>query len=101
MTSKKQRKIIHVDADAFYASVEVRENPQLALKPVAVGGHPSRRGVIATCNYIARKQGIHSAMATAHAIKLCPDLVIVPPNFKLYKQVHRKYVTSCNVIPTL
>jgi len=87
MTSTKQRKIIHIDADAFYASVEVRENPKLALQPIAVGGEPSRRGVIATCNYIARKQGIHSAMASSHAIRLCPDLIIVPPNFKLYKQV--------------
>jgi DNA polymerase-4 len=87
MANTKQRKIIHIDADAFYADVEVRENPQLALKPIAVGGAPSRRGVIATCNYIARKYGIHSAMASSYAIRLCPDLVIVPPNFKLYKEV--------------
>lgn len=87
MTNSTQRKIIHIDADAFYASVEVRENPQLAFKPIAVGGNPSRRGVIATCNYIARKHGIHSAMASSHAMRLCPDLIIVPPNFKLYKQV--------------
>ncbi|MFT7372381.1 MAG: DNA polymerase-4 [Oleiphilaceae bacterium] len=87
MTNTKQRKIIHIDADAFYASVEVRDNPQLALKPIAVGGQPSRRGVIATCNYIARKHGIHSAMASSHAIRLCPNLIIVPPNFKRYKQV--------------
>ena len=87
MTQAKQRKIIHIDADAFYASVEIRENPQLAYKAIAVGGEPSRRGVIATCNYIARMHGIHSAMASSQAVRLCPDLVIVPPNFKLYKQV--------------
>jgi DNA polymerase-4 len=87
VTTTKQRKIIHIDADAFYASVEVRENPQLAHKPIAVGGEPSRRGVIATCNYIARKHGIHSAMASSHAVRLCPDLIIVPPNFKLYKEI--------------
>jgi len=87
MPQAKQKKIIHIDADAFYASVEVRENPQLASKPIAVGGEPSRRGVIATCNYLARKYGIHSAMASSHALRLCPELLIVPPNFKLYKQV--------------
>jgi len=87
MPQAKQRKIIHIDADAFYASVEIRENPKLASKPIAVGGEPSRRGVIATCNYLARKYKVHSAMASSHALRLCPDLLIVPPNFKLYKQV--------------
>jgi len=87
LTQKKQRKIIHVDADAFYASVEIRENPLLVNSPIAVGGEPSRRGVIATCNYIARQFGIHSAMASSHALRICPDLVFVTPNFPLYKQV--------------
>lgn len=87
MTINKQRKIIHIDADAFYASVEIRDNPQLQLHPVAVGGKPSRRGVIATCNYIAREFGVHSAMASSQAIKLCPNLIIVPPNFQRYKEV--------------
>ena len=87
MTTNIQRKIIHIDADAFYASVEIRDNPKLASKPVAVGGEPSRRGVIATCNYIARKYGIHSAMASSHALRLCPGLVFVAPNFQQYKQV--------------
>jgi len=68
-------------------SVEIRENPLLANAPVAVGGQPSRRGVIATCNYIARQFGVHSAMASSHALRICPDLVFVTPNFPLYKQV--------------
>ena len=87
MNNAKQRKIIHIDADAFFASVEVRDHPELAFKPIAVGGRPSRRGVIATCNYFARQYGIHSAMASSHAIRLCPELMIVPPNFQRYRQV--------------
>ena len=81
------RKIIHVDADSFYASVEMRENPELVGKPVAVGGRAERRGVIATCNYVARKYGVHSAMASSRALSLCPDLIILPPRFELYRAV--------------
>lgn len=73
--------------DAFYASVEVRDNPQLKDLPVAVGGSSDRRGVIATCNYQARTFGVRSAMATAQAVKLCPDLVLVPGRMAVYKQV--------------
>ena len=58
----KPRKIIHIDMDCFYASIEIRENPALADKPVAVGGRAEQRGVLTTCNYIARKFGLHSAM---------------------------------------
>ena len=83
------RKIIHVDCDCFYASVEIRENPDLRGRPVAVGGMPDQRGVIATCNYEARAFGIHSAMASAYARKLCPDLIILKPRFDLYKTVSR------------
>ena len=85
-----QRKIIHVDADAFYASVEMQQNPALAKVPVAVGGKPDRRGVIATCNYLARQYGVRSAMPSAHALRLCPDLVFVTANFPLYKQVSKR-----------
>ena len=81
------RKIIHVDADAFYAAVEMRENPKLKHLPLAVGGKPGSRGVVATCNYIARKFGVHSAMASSHARRLCPDLVFVSPNFPLYRDI--------------
>ena len=75
------RKIIHVDCDCFYAAVEMRDDPSLRGRPVAVGGDPHRRGVIATCNYPARQFGVHSAMASSQALRRCPELVIVPPNF--------------------
>ena len=81
------RKIIHVDMDCFYASVEIRENPNLQGFPVAVGGLSRQRGVLTTCNYEARKFGLHSAMPTAQAIKKCPNLILVPVNMPLYKQV--------------
>ncbi|MDC2824859.1 DNA polymerase IV [Rodentibacter pneumotropicus] len=81
------RKIIHIDMDCFYASVEIRDNPSLQGKPVAVGGSSRQRGVLTTCNYEARKFGLHSAMATAQAVKKCPNLILVPVNMPLYKQV--------------
>ena len=87
---KKQRKIVHIDCDAFYASVEMRDNPALADKPMAVGGSADRRGVIATCNYEARAYGVRSAMASGHALKLCPDLLIVKPRFDVYRAVSRE-----------
>ncbi len=80
------RKIIHVDMDCFYAAVEMRDDVNLANVPVAVGGQPHSRGVVATCNYMARRYGVHSAMASAHAARLCPDLVFVKPNMAKYKQ---------------
>ncbi|MEH6365406.1 MAG: DNA polymerase IV [Pseudomonas marincola] len=86
----KQRKIIHIDCDCFYAAVEMRDDPNLASKPLAVGGAADRRGVIATCNYEARAYGVRSAMATGHALKLCPDLYIVKPRFDVYKAVSRE-----------
>ncbi|RVU84270.1 DNA polymerase IV [Leucothrix sargassi] len=81
------RKIIHIDMDCFFAAVEVRENPALRGKPIAVGGSGSRRGVIATCSYEARKFGVHSAMPTARALKLCPQLILLPVQMNLYKEV--------------
>jgi len=86
----KLKKIVHVDMDAFYVSVEIRDNPDLKGLPVAVGGKSDRRGVIATCNYEARKLGVRSAMATAHALKLCPNLVVVPGRMQIYKGVSRQ-----------
>jgi DNA polymerase IV len=85
------RKIIHVDADSFYASVERRENPELAGKPIAVGGSAQRRGVIATCSYEARQFGVHSAMASSRALSLCPQLIILPPRFELYRAVSAQF----------
>ena len=79
------RKIIHCDCDCFYASVEMRDDPSLRGRPLAVGGRADQRGVVATCNYEARRFGIHSAMATAQALKLCPDLILIPPNMEKYR----------------
>lgn len=84
------RKIIHIDMDCFYAAIEIRENPSLANLPVAVGGSSDRRGVLCTCNYVARKFGLHSAMSSAQALKLCPDLILLPVNMPLYKQVSQR-----------
>ena len=79
------RKIIHVDCDCFYASIEMRDNPALRDRPLAVGGRPDSRGVIATCNYQARRFGVHSAMSSRRALSLCPKLLIVPPDMARYK----------------
>jgi len=79
------QKIIHCDCDSFYASVEMRDDPSLRELPVAVGGRPDQRGVVATCNYNARAYGVHSAMAMSQALRLCPDLVIVSTNMRKYK----------------
>ncbi len=84
------RKIIHCDCDCFYAAVEMRDNPALRDVPLAVGGRPDQRGVVATCNYEARRYGIHSAMATAQAMKLCPDLVVIRPNMEKYRIASRQ-----------
>lgn len=81
------RKILHADCDCFYAAVEMRDNPRLRDIPLAIGGSAERRGVIATCNYPARRYGIHSAMPTAHALRLCPQLTLLPPDFPRYRAV--------------
>lgn len=80
------RKIIHVDMDAFFAAVEMRDNPELRHVPMAVGGDRDRRGVISTSNYEARKYGVRSAMASAYALKLCPQLVLVRGRMHKYKE---------------
>jgi DNA polymerase-4 len=79
------RRILHVDMDAFYASVEQRDAPSLRGRPVAVGGQPDRRGVVAAASYEARAFGVRSAMSMAKAVRLCPSLVIVRPDFQRYK----------------
>jgi DNA polymerase-4 len=83
-------KIIHVDMDAFFVSVEIRDNPSLADKPVAVGGSRVARGVLSTCNYIAREYGVHSAMPTALALRKCPDLILLPGRMDVYKSVSQQ-----------
>lgn len=80
------RKIIHIDMDAFFAAVEQRDNPAYRNKPVVVGGRPDSRGVVATCSYEARRFGIHSAMASAHAYRLCPQAIFVKPRFAAYQE---------------
>jgi len=79
------RRILHIDMDAFFASVEQRDDPSLRGRPVVVGGHPERRGVVAAASYEARRFRIHSAMSMAKAVRLCSALVIVPPDFRRYK----------------
>jgi DNA polymerase-4 len=81
------RKIIHVDMDAFYASVEQRDHAEYRGKPVIVGGPPGSRGVVAACSYEARRYGVHSAMPSAQAQRLCPQAIFVEPRFDVYRRV--------------
>jgi DNA polymerase IV len=84
------RKIIHIDMDAFYASVEQRDNPEIKGKPVIVGGDPDSRGVVAACSYEARKFGIHSAMPCSKAARLCKKAVFLRPRFEAYTKISKQ-----------
>lgn len=81
------RKIIHIDMDAFFAAVEQRDFPDYRNKPIIVGGSPFSRGVVATCSYEARPYGIHSAMPSSQAYRLCPEAIFVTPRFEAYREV--------------
>ena len=85
-----ERSIIHIDMDAFYASVEQRDFPEYRNQPVIVGGDPNHRGVVATCSYEARKFGIHSAMSCAAAVRKCPHAIFVRPRFPAYREVSQQ-----------
>ena len=86
----RMRKIIHIDMDCFYAAVEEKYNPSLKGKCVGIGGPANSRSVLCTANYEARKFGVRAAMPSSQAVRLCPDLLLIPPHFDLYKQESRK-----------
>ena len=86
-------KIIHIDMDAFYASVEQRDDPILKGKPVAVG-YPAKRGVVAAASYEARRFGVRSAMPSTLAMRKCAELVFVPPRFDVYREVSKRHCHS-------
>ncbi|WP_141735212.1 DNA polymerase IV [Oligoflexus tunisiensis] len=85
-----ERKIIHFDMDAFYASIEIRDDPSLKDKPLVIGGSPQSRAVVCTASYVARKFGVRSAMPCSQAARLCPDAVFMAPNFYKYKAVSQQ-----------
>ena len=95
------RRILHVDMDAFYASVEQRDDPALRGRPVAVGGPASQRGVVAAASYEARAYGVRSAIPMARAVRLCPDLVIVRPDFSKYRAVSQQVFELFRSVTTL
>jgi DNA polymerase-4 len=100
-TALTLRKIVHVDMDAFYASVEQRDDPSLRGRPVAVGGRPESRGVVAAASYEARTFGVRSAIPMARAVRLCPDLVILRPDFKKYSAVSQQVFAICRAVTPL
>jgi DNA polymerase-4 len=95
------RRIVHIDMDAFYASVEQRDNPELRGKPVAVGGDPDKRGVVAAASYEARAFGVRSAISMAKAVRLCPSLIIVHPSFTKYRTVSQQVFDICRSVTPL
>jgi DNA polymerase-4 len=102
MVQSPERYIVHVDMDAFFAAVEQRDNPDLKGKPVVVGAHPKKRGVVSTCSYEARAYGIRSAMPSRTAYRLCPHAVFLPVNMKKYRRVSSRIMEILrNVSPVM
>lgn len=100
---KKGRVIFHIDMNSFYASVEVVHNPSLKGKPIAIAGNPKeRRGIIVTSSYEAREKGVKTTMPIWEARKLCPNLIIIPPNFDRYRETSRQiFQTLANIVPII
>ena len=92
------RKILHLDLDAFFCAVEEQRDPNLCGKPFAVGGKPDQRGVVSSCSYAARQYGVRSAIPMSHAIKMCPNLVIVKPRHGVYSQVSKEVMDSLHKV---
>jgi DNA polymerase-4 len=95
------RTIIHLDLDAFFCAVEEQRDPALHGRPFAVGGRPESRGVVASASYMARTFGVHSAMPMAHAVRLCPELLVVPPNFASYRAVSQQVMARLHALTPL
>jgi len=95
------RKIIHIDLDAFFCAVEELRSPSLAGLPFAVGGKPDERGVVSSCSYPARQFGVHSAMPVSRALRLCPQLVMLPPNFSAYRDASHQVMEILNDLTPL
>src|SRR5579859_1567647 len=95
------RKILHLDLDAFFCSVEELRNPSLRGIAFAVGGRPDQRGVVASCSYAARRFGVHSAMPMVQAVKMCPTLVIVPHHREVYRDTSRQVMAYLHTLTPL
>jgi DNA polymerase-4 len=97
----RPRAVLHIDLDAFFAAVEILENPALAGKPVLIGGRPDQRGVVATASYPARAFGCHSAMPMAQALKLCPEAIVLPARHSLYRQYSHRVMDMLHALTPL
>jgi DNA polymerase-4 len=98
---RTQRFVLHIDLDAYYASIEQRDHPELRGKPVVVGGSPQGRGVVATCSYEARAYGIRSAMPARTAYRLCPQAIFLPPRFEVYRAVSTQIMAIFKSVTSL
>src|ERR671922_1292614 len=95
------RTIIHLDLDAFFCAVEEQRDPTLRGRPFAVGGRPESRGVVSSASYAARQFGVRSAMPMARAVRLCPELLVVPPNFSAYRAASQQVMEQLHRLTPL